>query len=191
MMWYRQAGVAVLAILGVAGVLAWVTVVDHYIATADLQTRIGDSIAFQFVNIPPVTRPDQRVTVGVRFAVDNPSGIGLEFTQITYQLFMDNLTDSRPFAEKAESIFVDRGGFFAQESPASFPARSTGGLWVNVTIDGSADPEDLSRLNVTFNGRYYPIVIAEFVYRAQGTMVTGRVIGLVFSTSGGIEPYAD
>lgn len=189
MIWYRQVGVVVLAGLAVSGGVVWAHVTDRYIAATDLRLRIGDSIGYEAVHIPRVTGPDEQVTIGVLFYVANPTGIGLELTQIAYQFYMDNLTDTRAFLEKADSIFVGRGGYFSQESPATFPARSTGGIWVNLTIQGDVQPVALSRLNLTFNGLYYPIIITEFVYRVQGTTIVDREVGVVFTTSTGVAPY--
>ncbi len=147
--------------------------------------RIGGNIGYSAVQVPRVTSPDQPVTIGVQFVVENPSGIGLVLTQISYQFYMDNLTDTRDFVEKEASIRVTRGGYFPQANPATVPARSTGMIWVNTTVEGDA----LSRLNLTFNGLYFPIVIADFVYRIEGTTILDRLVGIVFSTSRGVEPH--
>jgi hypothetical protein len=189
MIWYRQVGVIVLAALAVSGVVVWADVTDRYVAATELRLRVGDSIGYDAIHIPPIMDGDESVTVGVLFSIANPTGVGLQITQIAYQFYMDNLTDTRAFLEKADSIFVGRGGYFSQENPATFPARSTGNIWVNLTIEGDLQPVALSRLNLTFNGRYYPIIITEFVYRVQGTTVVDREVGIVFSTNSGLEPY--
>lgn len=187
MIWYRQVGVVTLAILAVSSLVAWVHVTDRYIAASDLLQRV--EFGYKAIHIPNVTSPDQEVTVGVLYYVNNPSGIGLEITQISFQFFMDNITDGRAFVEKASSIFVDRGGFFPQGSPARFAPQALGLIWVNVTIRGDTDPVKVSRLNLTFNGLYYPIVITDFVYRVQGTTIVDRQVGLESRTDTGVAPH--
>jgi len=38
-------------------------------------------------------------------------------------------------------------------------------------------------LNLTFGGRYFPIIDASLVYRVHGTSIVERVLGIEFVTS--------
>src|SRR2546427_163181 len=151
--------------------------------------QFGGHVGYQTVTTPAVTSPDQNVTVGVRFFLRNPSGIAIDIMHISYRFYMDNLTDTRSFAEKGASIFVVAGGFFPPGIGYVVGPHSTADVWGNATVFGETQPTQLARLNLTFGGRYFPIIDASMVYRVHGTSIVERVVGIEFATSGGIVPY--
>jgi len=112
MTWFAKVAAVFLAVLAIVGAIVWVNFLDRYIAASDARRQIGGNVGYENVTIPAVTSPDQNVTVGVRFFLRNPSGIAIDIMHISYRFYMDNLTDTRSFAEKGASIFVVAGGFF-------------------------------------------------------------------------------
>ncbi len=100
----------------------------------------------------------------------------------------DNLTDTRPFAEKSASIFVVPGGFFPSGIGYVVGPHTTALVWGNATVFGATQPTQLKRLNLTFGGRYFPIIDASLVYRVHGTSIVERVLGIEFVTSIGVVP---
>lgn len=190
MTWLTKAAAAFLVVLAVLGAVAWISLLDRYIAASDARVRLGDHIDFEEVRIPAIVSSEQEVTVGVRFFVGNPSGIAIDIVQISYRLYMDNLTDTRSFAEKADSIFVGTGGFFPSGKGYVVGPHTSASVWGNLTVFGATQPTAFARLNLTFSGRYYPIIDADLVFRIHGTTIVDRVVGIVFSTSGGVSPRA-
>src|SRR2546422_1604465 len=189
MTWFAKVAAVFLAVLAIVGAIVWVNFLDRYIAASDARMQIGGNVGYQNVTIPAVTSPDQNVTVGVRFFLRNPSGIAIDIMQISYRFYMDNLTDTRSFAEKGASIFVVAGGFFPPGIGYVVGPHSTADVWGNATVFGETQPTQLARLNLTFGGRYFPIIDASLVYRVHGTSIVERVLGIEFATSGGIVPY--
>src|SRR2546425_13054189 len=171
------------------GGFVWWTFLVWCLAASGLRMQSGGSDAYANVSIPAVTSPNQNVTVGVLFFLRNPSGIAIDIMHISYRFYMDNLTDTRSFAEKSASIFVVPGGFFPTGIGYVVGPHSTATVWGNATVFGATQPTQLSRLNLTFGGRYFPIIDASLVYRVHGTSIVERVLGIAFVTSGGIVPY--
>ncbi len=190
MTWFARLAAVALGTLAVLGGVLWVDVVDRYVAVSEVRVTLWQHVGFADVVIPPITSDDQVVTVGILFRVGNPTEVPVEVTSISYRFYMDNLTDTRPFPDKDDTIFVAVGGFFASEAGETVPPRSVGLIWANMTVRGATQPETLQRLNLTFFGRYYPIIDAGLVYRVPGTAVVDRVVGLVFATEGGVLPRA-
>ena len=188
MTWFAKVAAVFLVVLAVVGAVAWANFLDRYIAASDARMRIGDNVGYQSVTIPAITSPDQTVVIGVQFLLRNPSGIAIDILHITYRFYMDNLSDTRSFAEKSASIFVVAGGFFPPAGYVVGP-HTTASVWGNATVFGATQPTQLARLNLTFGGRYFPIIDASLVYEVQGTLIIERVLGIEFATSGGIVPY--
>jgi len=188
--WLPKTAAIVLVALAVFGAVEWSNAVDRYIAASDARMRIGENVGYVNVTIPPVTSADQVVNIGVLFFVRNPSGIAVDVIQIQYRLWMDNLTDTRAFALKMNSIFVAPGGFLPPGDGLLIGPHASVGIWANATVQGATQPVALARLNVTFGGNYYPIIDATLVYRIHGTAIVDKVLGIVFITSTGVTPHA-
>lgn len=187
MTWFAKGAAVFLVAIAVVGAVAWVNFLDRYIAASDARMRIPENVGYQSVNIPAVTSPDQIVTIGVSFVLRNPSGIAIDIMHISYTFYMDNLTDTRSFAEKSASIFVVTGGFFPRVDYVVGPDTSVT-VWGNATVFGATQPTQLERLNRTFGGNYFPIIDASLVYRVHGTSIVERVLGIEFVTSIGVVP---
>lgn len=188
MTWFAKFAAVFLAALAIIGAVAWVNFLDRYIAASDARMQIPENVGYQVVTIPAITSPDQNVTVGVLFVLRNPSGIAIDIMHFSYRLYMDNLTDTRSFAEKSASIFVVPGGFFPPGIGYVVGPHATALVWGNATVFGVTQPTQLERLNLTFGGRYFPIIDAALVYRVHGTSIVERVLGIVFAPPGGIPP---
>ena len=190
MTWFSKLAAVTLAALAIVGVIAWVNLLDRYIAASDVRMQFGNNVAYESVTIPAITSPEQDVRIGVQFILRNPSAIAVDIMQIAYRFYMDNLTDTRSFAEKEESIFVVTGGFFPPGIGYVLGPHSTASVWGNATVHGATQPVQLAKLNLTFGGRYFPIIDASLVYRVDGTSIVERILGIEFVTSGGIVPDA-
>ena len=188
MTWFAKAAAIFLAVLAIVGTIVWVNFLDRYIAASDARMQIGGNVHYQNVTIPAVTSPDQNVTIGVLFFIRNPSGIAIDIMHISYRFYMDNLTDTRSFAEKSASIFVVPGGFFPPGIGYVVGPQTTALVWGNATVFGATQPTQLTRLNLTFGGHYFPIIDASLVYRVHGTSIVERVLGIEFVTSIGVVP---
>lgn len=190
MTWFAKLAAVFLAALAIVGAIVWVNLLDRYIAASDARIQIGDNIGYENVTIPAITSPGQNVTVGVLFLLRNPSGIEVDIMHISYRFYMDNLTDTRSFAEREASIFVVTGGFFPPGIGYVVGPHTTASVWGNATVRGATQPTQLARLNLTFGGRYFPIIDASLVYRVHGTSIVERVLGIDFATQRGIVPDA-
>ncbi len=189
MTWYRRVAVGALVVLALTGAILWAHVTDRYVAASDIRIRIWGSVGIAEVRIPRIQETDTSVTIGVRFVIGNPSRIGIEIQQISYRFYMDNLTDTRPFALKADSIFVGTGGFYPRGEPAMVGPGATALIWANMTVFAATQPLAFERMQLSPDGKYYPIVSGEMVYRIQGTTIVDRVLGIGFSTREGVAPY--
>jgi len=189
MMWFERIAALSLAILSVLGVAVWVDLSNRYLAASEVRIALWSNVAYEDIRIPRITSDDQVVTIGVLFRVTNPTGIGVDVHRLSYQLYMDNLTDPRPFFDKRRDITVGVGGYYSSDGGILVAAHSSGFIWANLTVLGAVQPETMDRLNLTFNGKYYPIIVAEMVYRVAGTSVTGSVRGLqYFPPPTGVPP---
>jgi len=189
MTWYRRVAVGALVVLALAGAILWAHVTDRYVAASDIRVRIWETVGIAEVRIPLIRETDASVTIGVRFVIGNPSRIGIEIQQISYRFYMDNLTDTRPFALKADSIFVGTGGYFPRGEAAIAAAGATAMVWANMTVLRGTDPAAFDRIQLSPDGKYYPIILGDMVYRIQGTAIVDRVLGIGFSTREGVAPY--
>lgn len=191
MIWFAKVAAAVLVVLTVLGTVLWADVTNRYLAASEARSVMGGAVSYGEIRIPLITSADQRVSVGVLFHVTNPSPIAVQVRTISYKFYMDDLMDTRSFAEKADSIYVGASGFYADTEGPTIPARGDGWIWANLTVDGALQPEALAHLNRTFllPPRYFPIVDAGMVYTIAGTTIVDRVMGILFVTQEGVMPY--
>lgn len=180
----------VLALLAISGVVLWANVVNRYVEASRVQVELPGNVGFADVVIPPIVGNEDVVTVGVLFAVRNPSGIPIEVIAIPYRFFMDNVSDTRPFPDKDETIFVASGGYFASTSPAVVDPHAVALVWANMSVHRFSQPVALERLNRTFNGVYFPIIEAGLVYRIPGTEIVDSIVGIWFASETGVVPRA-
>ncbi len=192
MIWYAKVAAAVLAVLTILGTVLWVDVTNRYLATSEARSLMGGAVTYDAIQIPVITSTSQRVTVGLRFLVANPSPIAVQVRTISYKFYMDDLSDTRSFVEKADSIYVASGGIYPDLQGPTVPAHGDAYVWANLTVDGSVDAQAVAHLNRTFYDppRYYPIVVTDLVYAVVGTTIVDRVVGLVYVTQAGVAPYA-
>jgi hypothetical protein len=186
--WPARLAALALALLLVAGGVLWVHVMNRYVEASRVQVEMPRNVGYADVVVPPITSADAPVTVGVLFWVRNPSGIAIEVLTISYQFYMDNLTDTRPFVDKDDTLFIAVGGYFAGEEGQIVPPHGEVFVWGNMTIRPTLQPDALDRLNHTFNGLYFPIINAGLIYRIPGTEIVDTVVGIWFVTQTGVPP---
>ncbi len=180
MIWSSRIAAIALAILTVLGAILWVDLSSRYLAASEARVALWHNVAYEDIRIPLISSNDQLVTIGVLFRVTNPTSIGVEVLSLSYEFYMDDLLDPRPFFEKSRDIFIGVGGYYAAETGTLVAPHSDGFVWANLTVYGAAQPDTIERLNLTFNGRYYPILNGWMVYRVAGTSVKDRVLGISF-----------
>lgn len=186
----RRVTAVLLLVLTFIGVLLWAQVVNTYIAVNDARLHVPEHVGILEVRIPKLPSAMDRATVGVLVRVENPSSIDIRVFSITYWLYMDDLLDTRSFWQKVNDIEVGRGGFHDEQGGFIVPARGVRDLWSNLTVDRNRDPVAWERLNLSFGGRHYPIVLGGTLqYRLPGSEILGLVRGLSFSASEGVVPY--
>lgn len=191
MIGHRQIAGGVLLTLAILGVFLWSQALGPYVAINDAQLNLPQHVHIVDVGIPELSSGESRATVGVLVRVENPTAFPIIVFRITYDLYMDNLTDTRSFWEKRDDIYVGVGGFHLDRGGFEVPAGRIRHIWANLTIDGERQASSLERLNTSFNGRYYPIVLATLQYRFPGTDMVESVLGLAFSTPLGVVPYEE
>ncbi len=190
MIWYAKVAAGVLALLAVLGTVLWADVTERYLAATEARSAMGGAVEYEAIQVPAIVSADPRVSVGVLFRVTNPSSIAIEVRTISYKFYMDDLTDTRSWAEKEDYLYVGAAGYFPQTGGMTIAPRGEGHIWANLTVDGVLQPVALTHLNRTFFGKYYPIVDASMVYAIVGTSLVDRVDGIVFVTQTGVAPYA-
>ncbi len=190
MIWFSKVAAVVLAVLAVLGTVLWADVTNRYLAASEARSVIGDAVSYADLRIPVITSAAQQVSVGILYRVVNRAPIAIEVRTLSYKFYMDNLADTRSFTQKADSIYVATSGYYPNLEGTVVPAHGEGWIWANLTVDGAANPEALDHLNLTFFGKYYPIVDTAMVYAIVGTSIVDRVMGIGFSTDTGVSPYA-
>ncbi|MEE9174228.1 MAG: hypothetical protein V3U30_04560 [Thermoplasmata archaeon] len=186
----RRLTAVVLLVLTFTGVALWAQVVSTYIAVNDARLHVPERVEILEVRIPRLSPEDGSATVGVLVRVENPSSIAIRVFSITYWFYMDDLLDTRSFFEKVDDIQVGRGGFHDELGGFVVPAHGVRELWANLTVDRNRDSLAWERLNVSFGGRHYPIILGGTLkYRFPGLNILGIVRGLSFSTFQGVVPY--
>ncbi|MFQ5907305.1 MAG: hypothetical protein ACE5JE_00530 [Thermoplasmata archaeon] len=186
----RRVTAVILLVLTITGVVLWAQVLGTYIAINDARLHVPDRVGILEVRVPRLPTDNGTATVGVLVRVENPSSIAIRVFSITYWLYMDNLVDTRAFWEKADDIEVGRGGFHDELGGYVVPPHSVRDLWANLTVEQDRDPVAWERLNLSFGGRYYPIVLGGTLqYRFPGLKILGQVRGLSFTTFQGVVPY--
>ncbi|MEE9236357.1 MAG: hypothetical protein V3U52_01000 [Thermoplasmata archaeon] len=191
MIGHRQIAGGALLILAILGLFLWYNAVGSYLAINDARLNLPQHVSIVEVEVPELTSAESRATVGVLVRIENPSAAPIIVFRITYEFYMDNLTDTRPFWEKHEDIYVGPGGFYEAEGGFEVPAGGVRWIWANLTVDDDVRPHSLERLNTSFNGRYYPIVLGALQYRFPGTNIVESVRSLTFSTPMGVIPHED
>ncbi len=186
----RRVTAVILLVLTITGVVLWAQVLGTYIAVNDARLHVQEGVGILEVRIPRLPTEDDRATVGVLVRVENPSSIAIRVFSITYWLYMDDLLDTRSFFQKIGDIEVGRGGFHEELGGFVVPGHSVQEHWANLTVDRTRDPLAWERLNLSFGGRHYPIILGGILqYRIHGLNILGIVRGLGFSTLQGVVPY--
>ncbi len=186
----RRVAAVILLVLTITGVVLWAQVLSTYIAVNDARLHVPEGVGILEVRVPKLSPEDVRATVGVLVRVENPSSIDIRVFSITYFFYMDDLLDTRAFFEKVDDIEVGRGGFHDELGGFVVPPHSVRELWANLTVERDRDPVAWERLNLSFGGRHYPIVLGGTLqYRFPGLNILGQVRGLSFTTFEGVVPY--
>ncbi len=184
----RKVAGLLLLVIAILGTVPWYQGVSAYVAISEAQLQIPRHVAITDVMMPEMPRAEGITSVTVLVQVGNPSNIAIEVFAITYRFYMDNLTDTRTFWEKEGDIYVAIGGFYDAVGGYVIPARTTRELWANLTVYAETQPQALQRLNTSFNGRFYPILLGSMHYRFPGVPGVWVVRGLMYSSFRGVVP---
>jgi hypothetical protein len=185
----RFIGVAFVVISVFSASLLYVASIN-YLDVTETTLVMPENMDISEVQVPTVEDESQDVTVRVFFKISNPSKLAVVITSIESHFYMDNKSDPRSFAEKAEDVWVGVGQFTLQKEEAYLirPGESVS-IPVNMTVRGGT--RYVSVLNTTFAGKYYPIIVGRVFYTFKDFNVDQAVKGVIFMGDwyDGIEPY--
>ncbi len=182
----RLIGVAFVTLSLVSVVLLGISVVN-YMNVTEVRVKLPKNIYISDVQIPKIEDESEDVTMRVFYNVTNPAKIAVVITNIESSVYMDNLSDPRPFLEKKEDLIVGIARFTLPKEEAYVvrPGESIT-IPVNLTLDGGTS--FVSVLNTTFEGRYYPYIEGTVRHTYQDIGII-EVIRGVMLFGVGFDPY--
>ncbi len=181
----RLLGVAFITIAFLTGSLLAISLVNYNNVT-ETRVTLPENIYISEVRIPLIVDESEDATVDVFFNVTNPSKIPVYITNIESYVYMDNLSDPRPFLEKREDILVGVAQFTLPKDEAYLvkPGKS---LTIPVSLMVMGGTRYVSILNTTTDGIYYPAIEGTLRYTYESFDIIEVVRGVIFYD--GVEPY--
>lgn len=183
----RLIGISFIIISLLSFGLLYVTSVN-YLNYTETASEIPQNIEISEVRIPLITDESQDQTVEVLFTVSNPSSLTIYVTGIEAYIYMDNLSDTRPFLGKMNEILVGIGQFNLQKADSHI-IRPGESMTIPVRMTVSGGSVFMSILNTTANGKYYPYVFGTLWFTFEYIDLIEVVRGVSFLGSRGVEPY--
>jgi hypothetical protein len=181
----RLIGISFIIIALLSTGLLYVTSVNYlnYTETANVMPQ---NIAISDVHIPLIQDESQDQTVQVFFDIANPSDLTIYVTSIEASIYIDNLSDSRPFDAKKDDILVGIAQFNLQKSK-SYAVRPGESVTVPANLTVSGGSIFMSILNTTSGGKYYPYIFGTVWYTFEYIDLI-EIVGGVSLIGAGIEP---
>lgn len=185
-MFVRLLGVAFISIAIFVAVLLGISVVNYDNVT-ETRVTLPDNIYISEVRIPRIDDESVDVTVNAFFNVTNPSKIPVYITNIESFVYMDNLSDSRPFLEKRNDLLVGVAQFTLpkEQSYVVKPGKSLT-IPVNLTVSGGT--RYVSILNTTSDGKYHPVIEGTLRYTYDNIDIIEVIRGVMYYGIP-VEPY--
>ena len=183
----RLLGAAFISIAILTAVLLGISVVNYDNVT-ETRVTLPENIFISEVRIPEIDDESVDVTVNVFFNVTNPSKISVYIINIESYVYMDNLSDPRPFLEKRNELLVGVAQFTLpkEQSYLIKPGKSMI-IPVNLTVSGGT--RFVSVLNTTTDGKYYPVIEGSLRYTYENIDII-EIIGGVIYFGVPVEPYS-
>jgi len=159
----------------------------NYMNVTEARVKLPKSIYISDVQIPKIEDESEDVTIRVFYNVTNPAKISVVITNIESSVYMDNLSDPRPFLEKKEDLMVGIAKFTLSKDQAYVvhPGESIT-IPVNLTLIGGTS--FVSVLNTTFEGKYYPYIEGTVRHTYEDIDVIEIIRGVMLFGVG-IDPY--
>ncbi len=165
----------------------------NYSNVMDARIKIPGTIYVENVIIPEIVDESSNVMISVVVNITNPTNIDIFVYDITYQFYMNNL--SNPLDPDGSSSLdnwaVGLGGFtLPVDSGIRVPSRTTRSIYSNMTVMGGVEGSmAMTHLNVTDSqGKYHPFIIASLRYTFEHIDVQEVVRGIRFDGKEGIPP---
>ena len=182
----RLLGAAFITIAILAAVLLSISVANYNNVT-ETRVRLPENIYISEIRIPEIDDESVDVTMSVFFNVTNPSRIAVYITSIESYVYMNDLSDPRPFQEKRDDLLVGVAQFTLpkEQSYLVKPGKSLT-IPVNLTVSGGT--RYVSILNTTSDGKYYPIIEGSLRYTYENVDIIEVVRGVIYYGPP-VEPY--
>jgi hypothetical protein len=182
----RLLGVAFISIAILTAVLLGISVVNYDNVT-ETRVTLPDNIYISEIRIPKIDEESVDVTMNVFFNVTNPSKIAVYITSIESYVYMNDLSDPRPFQEKRDDLLVGVAQFTLpkEQSYVVKPGKSLT-IPVNLTVSGGT--RYVSILNTTSDGKYYPIIEGSIRYTYDNVDIIEVIRGVTYFGPP-VEPY--
>jgi len=187
---YRTIKILFLVFAIISSALLYITT-DTYTKVMDAEVNIPKNIWIEDVIIPEIENESSNARISVIFNITNPTGIDIYVYDISYQFYMNDISDPMNFErpDTWDAWAVGLGGFTlgAEELYIKVPSKGSKSIYANMTVLG--DTIRMKNLNVTdSDGKYHPLVIASLRYTFKGLDVNEVVHDIVYYSASGISP---
>ncbi len=183
----RLLGTAFIVIALLSASLLGISLVNYNNVT-ETRATLPENIYISDVRIPQIVDESKDATVDVFFNVTNPSKIPVYITNIESYVYMDNLSDPRPFLEKREDILVGVAQFTLPKDEA-YVVKPGESMTIPVSLTVTGGTRFVSILNTTTDGLYYPVIDGTLRYTYESFDIIEVVRGVIFYVYDGVEPY--
>jgi hypothetical protein len=165
----------------------------NYSNVMDARIKVPGTIYVENVIIPEIVDESSNVMISVVVNISNPTNIDIYVYDITYQFYMNNLSDPLDLDSSSswDAWAVGLGGFTLQvDSGIKVPSKTTRSIYANLTVMGGVEGSmAMTNLNVTDSqGKYHPLIIASLRYTFEHIDVQEVVRGIYFYSEDGIPP---
>jgi hypothetical protein len=165
----------------------------NYSNVMDARIKVPGTIYVESVRIPEIVDESSNVLISVVVNITNPTNIDIFVYDITYQFYMNNLSNPLDLDSSSswDAWAVGLGGFtLPVDSGIRVPSKTTRSIYANMTVIGGVEGSmAMTNLNVTDSqGNYHPLVIASLRYTFEHIDVQEVVRGIFFYSEDGIPP---
>jgi hypothetical protein len=164
---------------------------DNYTRVMDARVNMPNNILIEEVIIPEIENESSTSRLSVVFNVTNPTGIDIYVYDITFILYMDNVSNPLSLDKPGtwDGWVVGLGGFsyIYDEDFIKVPSNSHARIFANMTVLGNT--MFIENLNTTdSDGKYHPFIIASLRYTFKYIDVREVVHNIMYYRTEGITP---
>lgn len=190
---YRTIKILFLVFAIISSALLYITT-DTYTKVMDAEVNIrpeNGNIRIEDVMIPKIDNESINARISVVFNITNPTGIDIYVYDISYQFYMNDISNPMNFerSDTWDAWAVGMGGFTlgAEELYIKVPSKGRKSIYANMTVLG--DTIRMKNLNITdSDGKYHPLVLASLRYTFKGLDVNEVVRDIGYYSALGISP---